>query len=55
MREDYIWTLEMDDLLRANLEGLKEVFNYFANKRKLAMEECLNIFTQEISSPLSPS
>jgi hypothetical protein len=22
MREDYIWTLEMDDLLRANIEGI---------------------------------
>ena len=26
MREDYIWTLEMDDLLRANIEGIQKVY-----------------------------
>lgn len=55
MREDYIWTLEMDDLLRANIEGIQKVFQYFATKRKLAWEDCLRIFTHCLTSPLTPS
>lgn len=54
LREDYIWTLEIDDLLRANLEGLQKVYSHFSSKRKITHDECCKIFTHHLQAPLPP-
>ena len=40
-----IWTLDVDDLLRVNLEGLELVYQKYCGKApKLLRSECLEIF-----------
>lgn len=51
-REDYVWTLDVDDLLRANLDGLQKVYCHFSSKRKITHDECCKIFTHYLPTPL---
>lgn len=45
LRDDLIWTLDVDDLLRVNLEGLQQVYLKYCGKApKLSRHESIEIF-----------
>lgn len=45
--------MEINDLLDANLEGLKMVFDKFKGKKHLHLEDCVNLFSTYSAIKLS--
>lgn len=47
-RENYLWTLDINDVFEANLEALKKIFKSFQTTQKTNMDlnDCLNLMTR---------
>ena len=56
-RKEKLWTLEVDDVLKANMTALTKVYKFYfiSLKRKtLLLEDCVSIFTSEVELDLLP-
>lgn len=56
-REQYLWTLEVDDLLRTNLVALRKLYKYFNEAKKTKQfyqDDAVDLFTREVNLELLP-
>ena len=47
VRQDYFWTIPCNDILHANIAGLKSVYNHYVVRKKKWMDkaECIDVMT----------
>ena len=56
-REEQLWTLEIDDILKTNLPAFKKLWKYFFEVKKTKtfyMDDAIEMFTKDVNLELLP-